>query len=46
MSSTKKKDNKSGCVVAVFTIFEDKISLVVGVTKDLSNRINAVDLVK
>ena len=38
--------NQSDCVVAVITIESNKISLVVGVTSELSNRINAVDLVK
>ena len=38
--------NQSDCVVAVITIESNKISLVVGVTSELSNRINAVELVK
>ncbi len=40
-----KKKLKSG-VVAVGTSFEGKASLVVGVTEDLTPKVNAVDLVK
>ena len=39
--------NKIGSgVVAFVTVAEGKVSLVVGVTADLANRINAVDLVR
>ena len=40
-----KKDIKSGIVVGIST-FEDKVSLAVGVTKDLTSKYDAVDLVK
>ena len=33
-------------VVAIFSSFEGKVSIVVGVTKDLTDRFNAVDIVK
>ena len=40
-----KKDIKSGIVVGIST-FEDKVGLAVGVTKDLTSKYDAVDLVK
>ena len=40
-----KKDIKSGIVVGIST-FEDKVGLAVGVTRDLTSKYDAVDLVK
>ncbi len=40
-----KKDIKSGIVVGISTL-EDKVGLAVGVTKDLTSKYDAVDLVK
>ena len=40
-----KKDIKSGIVVGIST-FEDKVGLAVGITKDLTLKYDAVDLVK
>ncbi len=40
-----KKDIKSGIVVGI-SIFEDKVGLAVGITKDLISKYDAVDLVK
>ena len=40
-----KKDIKSGIVVGI-SIFEDKVGLAVGITKDLTSKYDAVDLVK
>ena len=40
-----KKDIKSGIVVGIST-FEDKVGLAVGITKDLTSKYDAVDLVK
>ncbi len=40
-----KKDIKSGIVVGIST-FEEKVGLAVGVTKDLTSKYDAVDLVK
>ena len=40
-----KKDIKSGIVIC-FSIFEDKVGLAVGVSKDLTSKYDAVNLVK
>ena len=40
-----KKNIKSGIVVGIST-FEDKVGLAVGITKDLTSKYDAVDLVK
>ena len=40
-----KKDIKSGIVVGIST-FEDKVGLAVGISKDLTSKYDAVDLVK
>ena len=40
-----KKDIKSGIVVSIST-FEDKVGLAVGISKDLTSKYDAVDLVK
>lgn len=40
-----KKKLTSGCVVVTST-YDDKVSLVIGVTTDLTTKINAIDLVK
>ena len=40
-----KKDIKSGIVVGIST-FEDKVGLAIGVTRDLTSKYDAVDLVK
>ncbi len=40
-----KKDIKSGIVVGI-SIFEDKVGLAVGITKDLTSKYDAIDLVK
>jgi alanyl-tRNA synthetase len=45
MADTLKQQIKSG-VVALIASFEEKVSLVVAVTPDLTSRISAVDLVK
>ena len=40
-----KKDIKSGIIVSISTI-DDKVGLAVGVSKDLTSKYDAVDLVK
>ncbi len=40
-----KKDIKSGIIVGI-SIFEDKVGLAVGITKDLTSKYDAIDLVK
>ncbi len=40
-----KKDIKSGIIVSIST-FEDKVGLAVGISKDLTSKYDAVDLVK
>ena len=40
-----KKDIKSGIIISIST-FEDKVGLAVGVSKDLTSKYDAVDLVK
>ncbi len=45
MADAFKAQIKSG-VVALAASFEDKVSLVVAVTDDLTNQVSAVDLVK
>ena len=40
-----KKDIKSGIVVGI-SIFEDKVGLAIGITKDLTSKYDAVDLAK
>ena len=40
-----KKDIKSGIIISIST-FEDKVGLAVGISKDLTSKYDAVDLVK
>jgi len=40
-----KKDIKSGIIISIST-FEDKVGLAVGISKDLTTKYDAVDLVK
>ena len=40
-----KKDIKSGIIISIST-FEDKVGLAIGISKDLTSKYDAVDLVK